>query len=264
MSTPPNLPNISDEIAMDRPADTATVELAPNIWRIMPPGPSGNVYVVRGRLKNVMIDTGLHQTFDYVAQELGHIGMIPEDIHLVINTHEHFDHIGGNPFLRKTAMIAAHRSAATKIELQDEYVTHMKENRQLSDDYSINIWLENRALFDVGDYKLKILHTPGHTSGSIIIYEPFKHFMFTGDTVVKGEYLPPMLESGSASEFVNSIERLQTLKIKVIYPGHGPESYDPETDLDWVNRAARAKLQAFRESLMEGAKRRIKIKADQG
>jgi glyoxylase-like metal-dependent hydrolase (beta-lactamase superfamily II) len=258
-------PSISDEIQIHESVHTATVELEKNIWRIVPPAPSGNVYVLKGRLKNVLIDTGLYQTFGYVRGELERIGLTVEEIDLVINTHEHFDHIGGNPFLRRTAMIAAHRSAATKIELQDEYVTHMKENNQsLDDDFSINIWLENRAMFDIGDYKLKILHTPGHTSGSIIIYEPFKHFMFTGDTVVKGEYLTPMLESGSAAEFVNSIERLQTLKIRTLYPGHGEESHDPDKELAWVNQAARERLSAFRESQSAGGKRRIKIRADQG
>jgi glyoxylase-like metal-dependent hydrolase (beta-lactamase superfamily II) len=255
-------PHISDEIAIKEAFSTQTVELARNIWRIVPPAPSGNVYVLRDTLKTVMIDTGLYQTFDYVNEELRQIGLRPQDIDLVINTHEHFDHIGGNPHLAKTALIAAHRSAATKIELQDEYVTHMKENRQVGDDFAVHLWLENRALIWTGDYKLKILHMPGHTSGSICIYEPFHHFVFTGDTVVKGEYLTPMLESGSAGEFVNSIERLLTLKIKVLYPGHGEESYEPEKDLTWANQAARAKIAAFRDSQIEGGKRRIKIKAD--
>jgi glyoxylase-like metal-dependent hydrolase (beta-lactamase superfamily II) len=255
-------PHISDEITIKEAFSTETVEIARNIWRIVPPAPSGNVYVVRDTLKTVMIDTGLYQTFDYVTDELRQLGLRPQDIDLVINTHEHFDHIGGNPHLARTALIAAHRSAATKIELQDEYVTHMKENRQVGDDFAVHLWLENRALIWTGDYKLKILHMPGHTSGSICIYEPFHHFVFTGDTVVKGEYLTPMLESGSAGEFVNSIERLLTLKIKVLYPGHGEESYEPEKDLMWANQAARAKIAAFRDSQIEGGKRRIKIKAD--
>ena len=254
--------SISDEMQLDDDSSRETVELRRNIWRITPPAPSGNVYVIRDTLKTVMIDSGLYATFDFVAEELNKIGLRPADVDLVINTHEHFDHIGGNPHLCKTAMIAAHRSAATKIELQDEYVTHMKENRQVGDDFSVHWWLENRNLIWTGDYRFKILHTPGHTSGSICIYEPFEHFMFTGDTVVKGEYLTPMLESGSSGEFVNSIERLLTLKISQLLPGHGAESDDPETDLQWAANAARERLAAFRESQAVGGKRRIKIQAE--
>jgi glyoxylase-like metal-dependent hydrolase (beta-lactamase superfamily II) len=253
---------ISDEMQLDDAILRETVELRRNIWRITPPAPSGNVYVIRDSLKMVMIDSGLYATFDYVTEELNKIGLRPADIDLVINTHEHFDHIGGNPHLSKTAMIAAHRSAATKIELQDEYVTHMKENRQVGDDFSVHWWLENRNIIWTGDYKFKILHTPGHTSGSICIYEPYEHFMFTGDTVVHGEYLTPMLESGSSGEFVNSIERLLTLKISELFPGHGDESPDPETDLRWAANAARERMESFRESQTVGGKRRIKIQAE--
>lgn len=254
-------PTIQDEMADYEIKDRQTVELRKNIWRISPPSPSGNIYVVKDTLKTVLIDTGTYQAFDYLAEELGKLGILPRDVDLVINTHEHFDHIGGNPHFQNTAMIAAHRSAATKIELQDEYVTHMKEHAQTSDDFAVHIWLENRGLFLTGDYKLKILHTPGHTSGSICIYEPFEHFMFTGDTVVEGEYLTPMLESGSAGEFVNSIERLLTLKIKVLYPGHGIESTDPDRDLTWAAEAARQRLRDFQESQPLGGKRRISVRA---
>ncbi len=257
-------PNIRDEMSFERPNRGETVELAKNIWRMMPPAPSGNVYLIKDTLKTVLIDSGLYNTFDYLEEELRKLGLRPQDIDLVINTHEHFDHIGGNPHFAKTAMIAAHRSAATKIELQDEYVTHMKEHGQVADanDFNVHWWLENRNLIYTGDYKLKVLHTPGHTSGCICLYEPFHHFMFTGDTVVQGEYLTPMLESGSAGDFVNSIERLLTMKIKVLYPGHGGESTDPEKDLNWAANAARERIHEFRESQTVGGKRRIQIRAN--
>jgi glyoxylase-like metal-dependent hydrolase (beta-lactamase superfamily II) len=88
--------------------------------------------------------------------------------------------------------------------------------------------------------------------------------MFTGDTVVKGQYLTPMLESGSSGDFVNSIERLLTLKVSELFPGHGAESSDPETDLQWAAHAARERMQSFRDSQTIGGKRRIKIQADSG
>jgi glyoxylase-like metal-dependent hydrolase (beta-lactamase superfamily II) len=261
--TMPQRPHIRDEMKFDRPDEGKTVEMFKNIWRIMPPAPSGNVYVIKDTHKTILIDSGLYTTFDYLTQELAALDIQPEDVDMVINTHEHFDHIGGNPHFMNSALIAAHRSAATKIELQDEYVTHMKENRHVGDEFRmVHVWLENRNLIVTGEYKLKILHTPGHTSGSICIYEPFHHFIFTGDTVVAGEYLTPMLESGSAGDFVNSIERLQTIKIDVMFPGHGGRSRDPEKDLSWAANAARERIEAFRDSQEAGAKRRIQIRAN--
>lgn len=242
-------------------APRETTEVYRNIWRIVPPEPACNVYLIRDTLKTVLIDTGLYDTFDYVAGELENLGVKVEDVDLVINTHEHFDHIGGNPFLYKTALVAASRNAATKIELQDEYVTHLESRKHRGEEFAVHIWMENRMLIWTGDYKLKILHTPGHTSGSICIYDPFERFMFTGDTVVHGEYLTPMLESGSAGDFVNSIERLLTMKVNLMLPGHGPESHDPEADMDWANQAARQAMDDFRRRQSGGGKRRIKVSA---
>ncbi|MBZ0307964.1 MAG: MBL fold metallo-hydrolase, partial [Anaerolineae bacterium] len=150
--TAPQRPQIKDELNFERPDDGKTVELTKNIWRIMPPPPSGNVYLIKDTLKTVLIDSGIYTSFDYLEEELRKLGLRPQDINLVINTHEHFDHIGGNPHFAATAMIAAHRSAATKIELQDEYVTHMKESGHVGDDFSVHWWLENRNLIWTGDY----------------------------------------------------------------------------------------------------------------
>lgn len=255
-------PSIQDEMADYELRERDTVELRKNIWRISPPPPAANLYLIRDRLKTVLIDSGVYQSFDYVQAELGKIGVLPQDIDLVINTHEHFDHIGGNPHLQQSALIAAHRSAATKIELQDEYVTHMKEFGQASDNFKVHLWLENGMLFWTGDYRLKILHTPGHTSGSICIYEPFQQFMFTGDTVVAAEYLTPMLESGSGGDFVNSIEGLLSLKLSELYPGHGEASNRPEENLQWAANAARERLRQFQEQQPLGGKRRISVRAN--
>src|SRR5688500_4380193 len=99
-------PTIADEMPFAKGFHRETVEVQKNIWRITPPVPAANIYLIRDTLKTVMIDTGTYQSFDYVEGELGKLGLRPQDINLVINTHEHFDHIGGNAHLRHTALIA--------------------------------------------------------------------------------------------------------------------------------------------------------------
>lgn len=237
-------------------------ELRPNVWRISAHAPGSNVYLINDRFKKVLIDSGLDQNSDHLTGHLAELGLVPADIDLVINTHEHFDHIGGNPLFFETAFLAAHRFAATKIELQDEYVTHAKENYQDTEKFKVHLWLENRDLIVIGDYKLKILHVPGHTSGCICIYEPFHHFMFTGDTLLAGGGLPPIMESGSAGDYVNSLERLATLKIGSIFPGHGPHSDDPDNDLRQAIAHARERLKTYQQSVEPGQRRRIRIVAD--
>jgi glyoxylase-like metal-dependent hydrolase (beta-lactamase superfamily II) len=243
------------------PEGEVLVELRPNIWRISAHPPGSHVYLINDRHKRVLIDSGIERNIDHMILHLGELGLTPADIDLVINTHEHFDHIGGNPLFFETAFIAAHRFAATKIELQDEYVTRAKENFQDTEKFLVHLWLENRQLIVTGDYKLKVLHVPGHTSGCIAIYEPFHHFMFTGDTLLAGGKLPPITESGSAGDYVNSLERLATMKIKSIFPGHGSHSDDPEGDIQQAIVRARERMATFQASVRPGQRRRMRVVA---
>jgi len=76
-----------------------------------------------------------------------------------------------------------------------------------------------------------VIHTPGHTSGSVCIYEFKTKVLFSGDTVFAGGTLSYIAESGSVGDYVNSIMRLEARKISKIFPGHGDISQDPEQDL---------------------------------
>jgi glyoxylase-like metal-dependent hydrolase (beta-lactamase superfamily II) len=75
------------------------------------------------------------------------------------------------------------------------------------------------------------LPTPGHTSGSICLYEYKSKVLFSGDTVFAGGTLSYIAESGSLGDYINSIIRLEARKITEIYPGHGAISKNPEQDL---------------------------------
>ena len=84
----------------------------------------------------------------------------------------------------------------------------------------VNIWLEDRNIIDLGHTILKVIQTPGHTSGCICLYEPVENFLFSGDTLFNGA-TTNIYESGSLSEHINSLQILNTLKIKSFYPSHG-------------------------------------------
>ncbi len=221
----------------------AIKEVHENVFQIMGKRPTCHVYLVKTDIKNVLIDTGIDIKFDNLKESLAKLGLEISDIDLIINTHEHFDHIGANKYFFETSIIAAGRYAATKIEQQDEYVTMY--GKYEADHYRTkpNLWLENRTLFDFSDVHLKIIETPGHTSGCISIYEPFKRFLFSGDTVFSNGTLSLIAPSGSAGDYVNSIERLNTLKINYIFPGHGKISEKPEEDLIIASENAKKKLQ---------------------
>lgn len=206
-------------------------EIQQGIFLLKGEGKGSHIYLIRAAYRNVLIDSGLDQNFLYLQEQLLSLGLKVKDIDLVINTHEHLDHIGSNRYFQESSFIAAHRFAATKITLEDHYVTLYRSGDRNEVPLRIHLWLENRSLFDLGSHTLEVIHTPGHTSGSICIYEFKTKVLFSGDTVFAGGTLSYIAESGSVGDYVNSIVRLEARKISKIFPSHGQISQNPEQDL---------------------------------
>lgn len=218
------------------------IELKPNMYWIKGGSTGSHSYVIKGDYKNVLIDSGLDRNFLTLQRSLLALGLKVRDVDIVINTHEHFDHIGANRYFQEHALIAAHRFAAIKITVEDRYVT-MYQSGDLNDpSLKVHLWLENRSRFDLGNYSLEVIHTPGHTSGSICIYEFSHRMLFTGDTVFAGGTLSYISESGSLGDYINSIDLLSTRKISELCPGHGVLSNTPENDMQKAMHNARALL----------------------
>ena len=193
--------------------------IKPNVYQFHAKGAGSHVYLIIGEDLNVLIDTGIISKFNSLNYLLTtEVGLKIEDINLVINTHAHFDHISSNAYLH--CPIAAHRWAATKIQHTDELITKGKKWGVDLSNLKINIWLEDRNIIDLGNVILKIIETPGHTSGCICIYEPYQQYIFTGDTLFEGA-ITNIYESGSISEYINSLQILNTLKINCFFPSHG-------------------------------------------
>ena len=190
-----------------------------------------------------MIDSGIDSNFGDLRDALGEIGFRPADVDLVINTHEHFDHIGGNKHFFRTAILAAGRLAAAKITERDEYVTMYSS---FSADYRYtkpHVWFENGAFIDLENAKLEVIETPGHTSGCICVYEEYNKLLFSGDTVFAHGTLSAIAPSGSAGDYVHSMGVLNTKKIERLFPGHGSLSQTPSEDIERALKNAKTRLQ---------------------
>jgi len=214
-----------------RPEQSQVIELVPGIYEFRGEKPGSHVYLIKGTTKNVLIDTGVAGKFSVLKRQLAESGVRTRDIDLVILTHEHYDHIGATAFFHRTAVVAAHRLAANKLELQDEFVTFRKYRDQPGKPFWVDVWLEDGSMIDLGNYELQVIHTPGHTSGCICLYEPRAGLLFTGDTVFAGGTLSEIAVGGNVSDYVNSVRRLSNLKIRQLYPGHGKVSSTPDEDL---------------------------------
>jgi hydroxyacylglutathione hydrolase len=213
-------------------SNTTVRELNPGIFQIRGLNGSSHSYVIKGHYMNVMIDSGSDQNFPVLERGLFHIGLKVRDINLVINSHEHCDHIGANRYFHESAMIAAYRLAASKMIAGDYYVTMYKGNDLNEIPPRVHLWLENMTRIDLGNYSLRIFHTPGHTSGCISIIETTHGLLFSADSVFAGGTLSYIAESGSIGDYIDSLTRLRYFGPQALYPGHGRTSTTPIGDID--------------------------------
>jgi hydroxyacylglutathione hydrolase len=181
---------------------------------------------------NVLIDTGLMSDYPRLEEAFLELGLRPKDLDIVLNTHEHCDHVGGNLYLQDVAVIGAYKYAAVKIRYGDDEVMRCRHHGELFPGSKVHLWLNNADVIDAGSWFLKVIHTPGHTSGSMCLYEPRKRVLFSGDTLFANGTVSNIYDSGSLGEYFNSLRLLKTLKIDHLYPGHGWESRNVERDIE--------------------------------
>jgi glyoxylase-like metal-dependent hydrolase (beta-lactamase superfamily II) len=213
-------------------SNAPVTELNEGIFQIRGLGGSSHSYVLKGDYMNVMIDSGSDQNFPVLERGLRQIGMKVRDVNLVINSHEHCDHIGANRYFQECAMIAAYRLAASKMTTGDYYVTMYKGNDLNEIPMRVHLWLENMTRIDLGNYSLRVFHTPGHTSGCISIIETTCGLLFSADSVFADGTLSYIAESGSIGDYLDSLTRLRCFGLRALYPGHGKISSTPIEDID--------------------------------
>ena len=163
---------------------------------------------------NILVDTGAGHNKDYLFSKLRQNGVDPENIEMVVNTHCHFDHIGGNHFF-PNAKIAIHRLDAISIKNKDTLGTSLNVF-DIEGNCRVDIELEEGD--KIADFE--VIHTPGHTKGGICLWDGEN--LISGDTIFAGGGVGRMDIGGSYTDMKNSVEKLMKLDVKNIYPGHGP------------------------------------------
>jgi hydroxyacylglutathione hydrolase len=139
-------------------------------------------------------------------------------IHSIVLTHCHYDHTAHVQEIADLcgAEIAIHRldSAALNDDMQSvallfgEQAPRIRPQRLLSGGEMIG--------------PLKVIHTPGHTPGSICLYEERKKILFSGDTVfTEGSFGRYDLPGGNLEALKRSVQVLADLTVEALYPGHG-------------------------------------------
>ena len=162
------------------------IQAAEDVYQIRFKNRAANAYLVRGSKRTIMIDVGLSSNYSHLLECLQHLGVEPSDIDMVVLSHEHLDHIGAAYHFTGKTIIAAHRLAANKIMLRDDFSMLRKMFNEPNVPIDVDIWLEEGNLIDLGNFRLTVMYTPGHTSACISLFEQDKGLLFAADTLMPG------------------------------------------------------------------------------
>lgn len=171
-----------------------------------------NAYLIDAKRKT-LVDAGI--------DGLRVLKSIPRDLDLIILTHCHYDHIAAVPEIVKAtgAQVAMHEKDIQLIK-SDRMSGSMLFGEKLPP-VNVDIQLKGGESIDLGDISLEVLHTPGHTPGSICLYEKKEKVLFTGDTVFEGGSFGRTDLGGDSGHIISSLLALTKLDVDVLYPGHG-------------------------------------------
>lgn len=158
---------------------------------------------------------------------------------MIVTTHGHWDHMGDN------ARVAEHTGATIAV--------HPLDARRLTNPsgkwapFEIPpcvpaVALQEGGEIRFGSVRLEVLHTPGHTEGSVCLLDPEAGRLYSGDTLFRGSFGRVDLPGGSADEMVASLDRLSRLDPTLtVLPGHGPATTIAAERpwMEWVAREGR-------------------------
>lgn len=209
-------------------------------------------------------------------------------IRYLINTEHHVDHIFGNYYFKGAGTVVNHQG------LYDRFMTvtpdldpyaYAKEAIPSDDPDGAAIFPERDAYYadpnkgtivftgdvtlHVGDHTFRLLHTPGHTPGQLAVHVPEERVVFTGDTIFNE--CQTWLMTSDIEQWLAALERIRTLDVDHLVPGHGPvttlRSLDAQRSilLEWKAAVAAAVAKGWtREETIERVNFRDRFPVDIG
>ncbi len=218
--------------------------------------PDSHTYVLGdpGSGDVTIIDVGLMGKADYKLVSIQKLGFDLKEISRILMTHTHLDHIGCLPeFLREVpdADLWVHEEEAIPLEQGDERTVYGMEMfkgmcqaqygiKDGTFQFTVTRKLKDGDVLDLGGAKWQVLHIPGHSAGSIALYDASRKILIPGDTVYADYAIGRFdLHGASGAQLKESLKKLGELEVEVLLPGHNnilrsvPPGYIQEVARQW-------------------------------
>jgi glyoxylase-like metal-dependent hydrolase (beta-lactamase superfamily II) len=248
-----------------------------NIIRIQVPIPYPvkwvNCYYIPGSVPT-LIDTGtnLDDSLNVLSSGIEAQGGKLSNLRRVIATHGHMDHVGlagriaeisgaevfihqwdtvqwavgpGQEYIEKRQDFRAFFvEAGVPDEMIDSLIDLVVTRyKRMCSPLAAETKLEDGAVFEFDDFDLQVIHTPGHSPGSVCLFNRMDRSLYTGDTLLPELISNPTVERGGTIEHKalvshrESLERISSLGVKTVYPGHGTPFKDLETRVQRIQES---------------------------
>lgn len=178
---------------------------------------SCNSYLIKGKEKTALIDSGTTTAMKPHTEFLKELNLRADNIDLILHTHGHYDHFQADKLYEKSKLFM-NEFDAKHLEQENPEFTRIKEDNYFP---KINSYLTKNQVIELNPFSFQVISTPGHTQGSVCFFDSAKKILFSGDTVFFHTIGRTDLQTGSFSEIKKSIQLLSELEIEFLFPGHG-------------------------------------------
>ncbi|MFI9810077.1 MBL fold metallo-hydrolase [Streptomyces sp. NPDC052301] len=219
------------------------------------PFPDANTLLVRGS-RPALIDSGFvghaEETAAWARAQAG-------TVDLVVNTHWHSDHVGGNALLQATGtVIAAGAPEAEAISRRDAGCCAAEYLDQPVAPYTVGLSLDDKQVLRLGDTDWEVVRTPGHTPGHLALWQPDERLLVVGDALSDYDvgWVNLALDGpDAAATALASVKRMAELDPRVVLPSHGPIPLAPGPALAAALRRAQRLVDDPAGAVWYGARR---------